>query len=482
MTGTRPSAVSPAAEIGTYEGSRPEYAGDLRKLESWGIAPIPETGRYGAVWRMFTTWLTPNMEISAIFIGTLGPLLGLSFGLTATALVTGIVLGSLPVAALCTWGPLTGTGQIPLARLPFGRSIVLPGTVQWISAIGWIAIGSLFGAQAAHLLFHVPFWVAALIVLILTMFISILGYEATIQAEKWGAFIMPVLFILITVEILRHHITLAHNTAHGGALAGAFVLMVTISASGSFSWSTYGSDYSRYLPVNASRRGVFWYSLAGLCVAYIWLGTIGAAGASVLSSQTAAGIRSLMGGGLLGVLALAIIVLAAVVSSVMNDYSASLAFQSIEARVKRPVLSVVAAAIAFVLVLWMNAGSTATRFQNILLFTAYWCAPFVAIVVIDWRDHKAKYTASYTAKAMLWRNLRPGWPALLAFVGGFAAMVPFMNTSLIVGPAAKALDGADIAYLVGFVVTGTLYYLLRRVPAFRERPELPTAPAVATAP
>jgi nucleobase:cation symporter-1, NCS1 family len=41
-------------------------------------------------------------------------------------------------------------------------------------------------------------------------------------------------------------------------------------------------------------------------------------------------------------------------------------------------------------------------------------------------------------------------------------MVPFMNTSLFVGPAAKALDGADLAFYVGFIVTGVLYIALRK--------------------
>ena len=65
------------------------------------------------------------------------------------AIVLGTVIGSVPVAVLCTWGPRTGTGQVPLARLPFGKTIVLPGTVQWLSSIAWDALVGLFGGQAA---------------------------------------------------------------------------------------------------------------------------------------------------------------------------------------------------------------------------------------------------------------------------------------------------------------------------------------------
>ena len=463
MTGTARAAERADTELTVFTGSRPSHVGDLQHLESAGILPVPESGRYGTARRMFATWLSPNLEISAVFIGALGPLLGLSAALSLAALGLGIVLGSLPVACLSTWGPLTGTGQVPFARLPFGKGIGLPGIIQALSAIGWIAIGALFGAQAAHLLFHIPFWLAAVLVVAATMAISIRGYEAALQAQKYGAIIMPVLFGILTVRLIFfHHLTLAHNTVHGGTLAGTFILMVTIAASGSFSWASYGSDYSRYLPERSSRAAVFWWTFAGLAVAFAWLGGIGVVAASVLGSQTAAGIRDLMGGGFLGGVALAAIVFAAVISSVLNDYSASLAFQSVSIRLKRPLLSVVTGAAAFGLVMWLNAGTaTAARFQNLLLLTAYWCAPFAAVIVIDWWQHRARYSAGYVLGVITWEKLRAGWPALIAFAAGCAAMVPFMNTYYVVGPAARAMDGADISYIVGIVVAGGLYLWLR---------------------
>jgi NCS1 family nucleobase:cation symporter-1 len=168
-----------------YEGAMPRHTGDL-KLQTQGMAPIPETNRYGSLLRMFTVWFTPNMEISGIFIGTLAVVVGLGFQLGLLAIILGTIIGAIPVAILCTWGPQTGTGQVPLARMPFGRSVVLPAAVQLLSSIGWLAIGALFGAQAAHLLFHVPFWVGALIVLVLEAAISIYGYDLVHRAQ-WPA-------------------------------------------------------------------------------------------------------------------------------------------------------------------------------------------------------------------------------------------------------------------------------------------------------
>jgi hypothetical protein len=41
-------------------------------------------------------------------------------------------------------------------------------------------------------------------------------------------------------------------------------------------------------------------------------------------------------------------------------------------------------------------------------------------------------------------------------------MIPFLSTSFYLGPAAEAMNGADISFLVGLVVSGGTYFLLCR--------------------
>jgi len=448
-------------DLAVFEGVRPTRAGDM-VLESHGMAPVPADERYGGVHRMFTVWFTPNMELSGVFAGTLAVVFGLGFQLGLIAIIVGTIIGSLPVAILCTWGPQTGTAQMPLARLPFGKTIVVPGTVQWLSSIAWDALVGLFGGQAAQLLFHVPFWLGAAIVLLLEGAVSVYGYEFVHRLQLWGSAILTVLFIVLSVRIMQHHVALPHNTVHGAALIGAFVLMVTVALSAGISWATYASDYSRYMKPTTSKAGIFWLTLAGLTASYVWVETIGLAGASVLSDQTAAGVRTLMGGGVLGVLALIAIVFGAIASNSMNDYTGSLAFQAMGVRLRRPLNAAIVAVLAFAAILWMNAGNTSGKFQDVLLFIGYWIAPFCAIVMIDWYYGKHRYTPAFLHNALAFRHLRSGWTALVAFLAGFAAMVPFMNTSLIAGPATNALHGADLAFYVGFIVTGIVYFVLRK--------------------
>jgi len=470
-------AVPGSGELRVFEGQRPTRAGDL-VLEGQGMAPIPDDYRYGGVHRMFTVWFTPNMVLAGVFAGTLAVVFGLGFGLGLAAIMVGTIIGSLPVALLCTWGPRTGTAQVPLARLPFGKTIVLPGAMQWLSAVAWDAICGLFGGQAAQLLFHVPFWLGAAVVLALEGVISVFGYEFVHRLMEWGSAILIVLFFVLSVKILQHHVVLPHNTVHGAALIGAFVLMVAICVSEAISWASYASDYSRYMKPSTPKTAVFAWTMVGLTASNAWVEGIGLAGASVLAHHTAAGVRTLMGGGFIGVLALIAIMFGVVSSNSMNDYTGSLAFQALGARVRRPVIAAAGAILAFGPILYMNAGNTSGKFENLLMFTSYWIAPFCAIVMIDWHYNRARYSPSRLRGALEFARLGNGWPAIVSFCVAFGVMVPFMNTSIIVGPVANALKGADTAFYVGFVVAGALYYWLRRVAINQEARRAPALAAV----
>jgi NCS1 family nucleobase:cation symporter-1 len=179
-----------------------------------------------------------------------------------------------------------------------------------------------------------------------------------------------------------------------------------------------------------------------------------------------------MGGGMLGGLALLIIALASIGSGVMNDYSGSLALQTIGVRVRRPVSAVIVTAAAFALILWLHAADTATRFQDVLLLVSYWIPAFVAVVVIDWLL-RIRGRASINPAEEPTDRL-DAVVALVVFVVAYAAAIPFMNTSLIEGPIARAWHGADIAYFVNLLVAAALYGGYR---LFRRRAGGATDPA-----
>jgi NCS1 family nucleobase:cation symporter-1 len=442
----------------TFSGHRPSGAGDL-SVETHGIAPIAEDQRYGTPGRLFAVWFAPQVNMTGVFTGTLAIVLGLGFWLGLLAMVIGTVLGSLVVGYLSTWGPRTGTGQLANSRMAFGDGVVLPAALQWLSSIAWDALVGLFGGEALAVLLGIPFWIAVLIVLGVQGAIGFFGYELIHRLQAVLTVVLFTTFVVFAVKLVGGHQIVTPATVSGADLTGAFVLEVTIAFSLAVSWASYAADFSRYLPAESSRARVFGFTFAGIVLAYIFIQGIGIAAGDVLTEQTAEGVRSVMGGGVLGALALLVIALASIGSGVMNDYSGSLALQTIGVRVRRPVSAVIVTALAFALILWLHAADTATRFQDVLLLVSYWIPAFVAVVVIDWLL-RIRGRASINPAEEPTDRLDAA-VALIVFVLAYAAAIPFMNTSLIEGPIARAWHGADIAYFVNLLVAAALYGVYR---------------------
>ena len=77
------------------------------------------------------------------------------------------------------------------------------------------------------------------------------------------------------------------------------------------------------------------------------------------------------------------------------------------------------------------------------------------MIVIDWLIRTRGRTTINPAEEPTDRP--DAVAASIAFVLAYAAAIPFMNTSLIEGPIARAWHGADIAYLVNLLVAAVLY-------------------------
>jgi NCS1 family nucleobase:cation symporter-1 len=321
----------------------------------------------------------------------------------------------------------------------------------------------LFGGEALAVLLGIPFWAAVLIVLAVQGAVGFFGYELIHRIQAVLTVVLFVTFVVFAVKLVGGHEVITPTSVHGADLVGAFVLEVTIAFSLAVSWASYAADFSRYLPSDSSRARVFGFTFAGIVLAYIFVQGIGIAAAGAIGEHTAEGVRSVMGGGLLGGLAMLVIAVASIGSGVMNDYSGSLALQTIGVGVRRPVSAVIVTVLAFALILWLHAADTATRFTDVLLLVSYWIPAFVAVVVIDWLIRTRGRDTINPAEERTDR--RDAAAALIVFVLAYAAAIPFMHTTLIEGPVARAWHGADIAYFVNLLVAAVLYggyRLLRR--------------------
>jgi len=452
----------------TGEGM-PSREGDL-SIESHGMDPIPESARYGSVSRVFTVWFTPNLVPAAFFIGTLVTLdfLKLGFVTSLLAIVVGNVVGSFFVALLSTMGPKLGLAQMPAARLPFGKSIVVPGLLNWLSTIGWDGINSIFGAIAITILIPaLPFWGALLIIIAVQAALGIVGYEAIHTFEKWMAIVLGVMFVVLTIAIFGKADTSLADGFTGADQIGAFIGYVAVVASFVLAWSLYASDYSRYLPVDVDTRKVFWYTLGGMAIASGWLEILGLLVAgSATGGESSDTIYAVLGGSgsIVAALAMVAIAIGTVAVNAMNDYTGSLSLQAAGLRIPRVYSAAAVAVLGFLFTLYLQYnGDFAGNFINFILFISYWISPFVGVVLADWwlRGRKADGWSIVD-----FARLPSGTVALVALIVGFLVGIPFQNSSLGYtwgGPfnyiTATYLHGADLAYYVGGIVAFVIYWV-----------------------
>jgi NCS1 family nucleobase:cation symporter-1 len=449
-------------------GAMPSREGDFT-IEAHGMEPIPETARYGSVSRVFTVWFTPNLVPAAFFIGTLVTLdfLKLGFVTSLLAIIVGNLVGSYFVALLSTMGPKLGLAQMPAARLPFGKSIVLPGLLNWLSTIGWDGINSVFGAIAITILIPaLPFWVALLIIIGVQALLGIVGYEAIHTFEKWMAVVLGVMFVILTISIFGQADTSLTDGFAGADQIGAFIAYVAIVASFVLAWSLYASDYSRYLPPTTDTRKVFWYTLGGMAIASGWLEILGLLVASkATGGESSDTIFSVLGGdgNIVAMLAMVAIAIGTIAVNAMNDYTGSLSLQAAGLRIPRVYSAAGVAVLGFLFTLYLQySGDFALNFFNFLLFISYWISPFVGIVLADWwlRGRKADAWSIVD-----FGRLPAGTVALVALVVGFVVGIPFQNSTVgyeIGGifnyVTVTYLHGADLAYYVGGAVAFLIYW------------------------
>jgi NCS1 family nucleobase:cation symporter-1 len=113
-----------------------------------------------------------------------------------------------------------------------------------------------------------------------------------------------------------------------------------------------------------------------------------------------------------------------------------------------------------------------TNYTNFILLLLYVLIPWTAINLVDY--YLIRH-GEYDVKAFFDPSGGPygrvGGIGIAAYIIGIAVEIPFMSTELYTGPAASAMNGTDLSWIVGLVVTVPLYYLL----AVRQRARRPAA-------
>jgi purine-cytosine permease-like protein len=240
---------------------------------------------------------------------------------------------------------------------------------------------------------------------------------------------------------------------------------------------TWASDYSRFVPRSVSSSSVFWYSYIGMFVPSVWLAILGATIASVTVDTDPAKMVSAVFGSATSILVLLMVLHGPIATNILNVYSAALAALSMDVRLSRTALALIAGIVGYLVTIYfIFAPSFAKAFDNWMISLLLWMSPWAGVVMADFfikRKSEINVPELYTsAQSSAYGDIN--WGGIIAFLAGLVAgwsvqdgLVPALQ-----GPISGLLGGADFSWLFGIVVSGVVYLALSGRAA--------TAPSLAT--
>jgi purine-cytosine permease-like protein len=244
-------------------------------------------------------------------------------------------------------------------------------------------------------------------------------------------------------------------------------VMTAIGIGWGISWLPYASDYSRFVPRETSRARLFWGAALGQFVPVLWLGVLGASIATTGTGADPAVIIVETFGGL-SIPVLLLVIHGPIATNILNVYSTSVAALALDIRIRRQVLTVIVGLLATAFTVYLVfAGDLAENVDSWLASVVAWVSPWAAIMFVHYYviarediDVEALYQSP--------RESRVGdvnWAAIAALVVGLIVtwMCLYGLVAPLQGPIARALDGLDLSWAAGLLVTGGLYYGLHRL-------------------
>jgi nucleobase:cation symporter-1, NCS1 family len=438
-------------------------------IEQRSIDYVPIRERHGKLWHLWPVWFTGDAHLATIATGFVGVALGGNFIWMTIAVLLGCAFGTFFMAFHSAQGPQLGLPQMIQSRPQFGYlGALLVWCVALVTFVGYNAFNQVLAADTVMTLVG---WNRPLTMVgigIIATLLAILGYDLIHKAQRLLAGVLLAVFAVMTVAALRVHFAAEQlDIDHFKMIP--FLTQLLAAAAYQVSWSIYVSDYSRYLPRDVGVRASFWWTYIGAFVGGAWAMLIGTVAAAMfptleLSGALKAAADQIVPGS--GTPFLVASLLGLVTITTLNFYSASLTLLSVADSVRplkpsamQRMLTLVALLAASSAIALSSSRQFAAQFGEFLAILLYLFTPWTAINLVDFyvvrRGHYS-VREIFNPHGMYGRW---NWRGLLAYFGGFAAMIPFFSTGLYRGPVAKALGGADIAILVGLPVS-TLIYLI----------------------
>ncbi|WP_018151482.1 purine-cytosine permease family protein [Leeia oryzae] len=443
-------------------------------IETRSIDYVPENERHGKVSHQGPFWFLGNFQFFTIAIGFIGPSMGLSLGYTALAGALGILFGTLFMAFHASQGAELGLPQMVQSRAQFGyRGVVLVLIGTLFTFVGFNVVDTVLVASGLHGIFGWNETSITLVIAIISTLLAIYGHDWLHRIFQLCFVISLPLYIILTLAIFMGG---AGGKAPAVALGFnlvAFAAQFAASASYNITYAPYVSDYSRYLPRHTKPSSIITAVFFGASSSAIWLIALGAWLATHLGASDGlvalhdSGNAVMHGFGS----AVALTSVAALVATMgLNAYSGMLtvvtaidALRKVTLGKGIRIVTIVLLAIIWVGISLSISGDAIGILFAVLTVMLYLLVPWTAVNLVDYffvRRGKYAITHFFTPN-----GIYGAWGAkgITAYLIGFVVTIPFfVLPGVYTGPAAAALGGVDLAWLVGLIVSSLTYFALSR--------------------
>lgn len=445
---------------------------DTLGAETRTIDHIPETERHGKARNLFTIWFGSNIMMLTLATGLLATsVYGLPVWAAIIALAIGNVLGGVVMALHAAQGPQMGVPQMLQTRAQFGSYGSLLVVVIVVGMyVAFFASNAVLGGQALDALLHLGSFWSAVIIGAISVIGVVFGYRLLHALGTGMSIVAGLVIIAVFAYIFGGHTLPAGALSAGSVTPAGFMSAVSVAALWQIAYAPYVSDYTRYMPRDTGVRPAFWATFAGCVLGSLLTMALGALlGAAFPKDDVATGLSHAVPA--IGWLALLVFGVGISITNAMNLYCGSLATITIGQTLfpkwiprawTRSVVAIVLFLLSLVIA-FLGSSNFLVNLSNFMTLLLYVLIPWTAVNLMDYYVIRH---GSYDIDSLFRRDGgvygRVNRNAVLCYIVGILVQLPFINTAFFEGPAASALGGVDISWLVGLAVICPLYYALTR--------------------
>jgi NCS1 family nucleobase:cation symporter-1 len=471
-------------------------------VETNGINVISEAERKGTPRQLFWPWFGANVSVLGLAYGSFLFGFGISFWQAVVAGVVGIVVSFLLCGLVAIAGKRGSAPTLVLSRAAFGvNGNRVPAVLSWVLTVGWETVLVSLATLATSTVFTQLGWsggtatkvVALLVVAALVVIGGVLGFDLIMRMQTVITVVTGVLTVVYLVLVAGEIEWSAVSSLPAGSTAVFIGALIFVMTGYGFGWVNAAADYSRYLPRDASTRGVVGWTTFGGALAPVVLLIAG-----LLLAGSDPELSAAIGADPIGALGsilptwflvpfILVVVLGLIGGALLDIYSSGLSLLAAGLRVPRPVAASIDGAlmVAGTVFVVFIADEFFFQFQGFLITLgvpiAAWCGIMLADIALrrgdyaerDLFDPRGRYGSVQPVPLLLLAvGTFLGWGLVTNTFAGWLDWQGYLLSPFGLGGKEGDWAYANLGVLVAFLV-GLLGTLALRASAVRAQETLP---------